>query len=464
MADSLTYNNVELAIIYEKEIGRKHIYTPDQTTYLWTEWVFDVRATVNPQVISYIETGTPAKGNLPATTDKVIRSLLNQPRKSLRFVQNGIEVLRTPRVNEVTDAHLGPFVETFDLRRDIAGKTWIVEMRIVARVRECPRNPGPVLISNRWTRIMDTDEDYISSILTFGECVFDSASLLSLGTYPDQYRIDLLQPIPQNCKRDNINVTAMSDGCTLKYSFRDQERHFNTRPATRIEVYQTEFYAQTSLESAMIDQGLQAIPNIMGGVFNLSPGTVVNSMASGLFNAIRQSIPKYYTHLLCRCWGDRGTPKNQILNQALGMAFERVNKLRNVEFIVSRDLNGKWVEVQLTTRSGPEEISVQFINGVANVLGPIFPELSPVLQAALPQGTARVIANSTTTETSPGLYAPAGTPWYTQDPFFANRPPPASGDTRGSLLQKIVAQSLHDPCQLPPQALAIGNTEDKRLY
>lgn len=465
MADSLSYNSVELAIIYEKEIGRKHIYTPDQTTYLWTEWVFDVRATVNPQVISYIETGAPAKGNLPATTDKVIRSLLNQPRKKLIFVQNGVTVLEAPKGNDPTDVHLGPFVENFNLTRDIGGKTWIVEMRIVARVRECPgvpgRGAGPVLLSNRWTKVMDTDQDYIASIHTFGECVFDSSTLQLFNRAPDDYRIDLLQPIPPNTKRDNINVTAMPDGCTLRYAFTDQERHFNTRPATRIEAYQTEFFAQGSLLSSIIG----AVPGFAGDAANLEAGSAVRRAG----NVIKQVIPQFYSHLLVRCWGHRDINKNTLLRQALCMAFERVTSLRNTEFSVMRDLNGKWIEVQLTTRTGPERVfdllpglSIQATAAIQR----IFPDFPPLaVQAVFPNGVLESIFNISSDEESPGLFhLEAGGKWYSQGSFMENVPPPYSGGTRGTLLQKIVAQSLHSPCQVPPKAAAASHVTDRTIY
>ncbi|HEV3447858.1 MAG TPA: hypothetical protein VG099_24690, partial [Gemmataceae bacterium] len=95
----LTYNTVPLQILASKEkIGRRHVMSDDRTTYLHTEWVFDVITQLNPATMGLIQnlftTGALAglagtSGvNMPATIDAFLRIILNRPRGSLVFSQS----------------------------------------------------------------------------------------------------------------------------------------------------------------------------------------------------------------------------------------------------------------------------------------------------------------------------------------------------------------------------------------
>lgn len=465
MADSITYGGVELAIIGEKEISRVHQYTPqDRAIYLHTLWTFNVRTKVNPQTISFLANafqlggGNPLRqpGQTPVVTDQFLAAYLARPRMTLTFTQNGVVRLTCPAVGMATDVANGPVAEVFNIVHDIGNHTWIVDIKITARVRECPRDPGPVLISNRWSRTMDTDGDYLSYIATQGECIFDNSLLEESNTWVDQYRLDLFQPIPTNCKRSNINVVAMPDGFTYRYSFIDQETFFNVKDATHVECYHTEFYSKVSEYSATVQ-----------GVMNFGGGNVPGAA----FNATIAALPKFYSNIICKVRGHRSQFKNSLLNIALGMAFERIpiGRLGNVEFIVGMDRAGKNVEVQLTTRTGPEIMLENNIGGIGGFLLTNFPATSAILsvpagwiaggpppppppggpaaalQAAMPPGLAVALNHIAQVENSQGNF-------YTQQPTIPNLAPPNSGGTRGTLLQKIITATLHGVCQTPPQA------------
>lgn len=537
----INYNSVPLQIINQKEISRTHLYSEDRTTYECTRWVFDVKTLLNPAALSYIQnaiTNTP--GAFAGLTDTVIRQLLNVPRRQLIFVQNGVNVLICPTPGFTCDARNGPIVEEFDLIRDTGMKTWFVFIRLVCHVRECPPilkqgatlnyytvggqqfvspytaigggastlDPTGALISNRWSRRMVTDEDYLSYVETTGECIFDAAWLQSAGVFPDQFRIDLFQPLPPNCKRDHIDVIQLADGFTYRYSFRDQERHFNTLPATRIECYQTEGFSQMNQESAvakaLIGSVRQTASAIMGVQTPLAiAGLGIGTAASLGFNTVLYQVPKFHSHILVRAWGHRGQDKMDLLNQAASMAFERIQTTRIVELIVTFDRAGKYVQVELTNKSGQEEIiplatyyanfvpkaidaanSIPIVrtlsDGIAQVIestlaffqnrpavnvSTILPNNPPVVKfPGINENINRVFANLNTGEDSPQL-------WYGQDEteivnayiqeaeatnedvaftYYGNNQPPFDNYTRGTILCNLIAQSLHDPCQRPP--------------
>src|SRR5205085_4534300 len=97
----LTYNAVPMSIIGTKEISRRHVMSDDNTTYLWTKWIFDVRTVINNKTLGTLyeslrnwlaqqqPAGAPglpsAIQNNPALVDAVLRKLLNVPRKGLVF-------------------------------------------------------------------------------------------------------------------------------------------------------------------------------------------------------------------------------------------------------------------------------------------------------------------------------------------------------------------------------------------
>lgn len=542
----INYNGVPLHIINQKEISRTHLYSDDRTTYECTRWVFDVKTVLNPGALNSSLHALPLTTDFAGVTDTIVRNLLAVPRRQLIFVQNGVNVLICPLPGFTTDARNGPIVEEFDLIRDTGMKTWFVFIRIICHVRECPPvlkpgspinyysyggqsyinpytavnggsnlDPRGALISNRWSRRMVTDEDYLSYVETTGECIFDSAWLQSAGVFPDQFRIDLFQPIPPNCKRDAISVEQLADGFTYRYSFRDQERHFNTLPATRIECYQTEGFTQNNFATA-------AAEAIQGGFFGAIEATMAGTLTGialaelGVlskvsYNTIRYQVPKFHSHIVVRAWGWRGQDKMDLLQQAAGIAFERMTTNRAVEMIVTFDRAGKYVQLELTNKTGAEEIAglslgaginltakaLTAVNKITSAVGVdmkktidflntqqfVFPNgLPPNPQpntgALVSKSISRTFANLATGEDSQNL-------WYAQDEteivnswieeaeannedaqftYYGNNQPPFDNYTRGTLLCNLISQSLHDPCQNPPCPPKVYNANGNPIW
>lgn len=551
----ITYNNVPLQIIATKEISRRHVMSDDNTTYLWTEWVFDVVTQLNRHTIGFLLNQVvpggfggpgPSELNTPAIIDPVIRKLLNVPRRPLVFSQSPDGntwnvVLNVPNnpanltasqipagqtdpnagniggtgTGQVTDANLGPFVEDFNLVRDHSGNTWIVKIRLVARVRECVFSPGnsnpPVtnpIISHRWTRRIDTDQQHLSYCETSGEVIFDSAWLKALGTFPDQYRVDLFQPIAPNCSRENIVVEQASDGVTFHYSYRDQERHFNSLPAVKIEAWKTYGFSQQGFETALAAQAVQGVPQLItdaidvfkSAAANPAPwvpldvaagvtGVALGNIARNSFQTFVRQIPKFSVHILVKAWGNRQTPKWALLAQALGIAVSHFSTLRNAEMIITYELSGKYVELQMTNTTGPEQLfrlGAQQTSNVANAVKKFVTDgLQGNVNLSTIFGTGQVPSINRNQQLGIDIMMntpendPAG--WYDQDEnvtrqafvdrraedatwaaafpdgptsgdnqYYGNMQPPNSNYTRGTLICNLISQSLHNPCTPPP--------------
>ena len=570
----ITYNSVPLHIIATKEISRHHVLSEDKTTYLWTEWIFDVVTQLNQATIGFLLNRIvppsnplappgPSVTNNPAIIDPFIRQILTMPRRSLVFSQSSDGttwnvVLNVPNnpanltgplippgqvdpnagniggsgVGQLTDCQNGPVVEDFSLVRDHSGTTWMVKLRLVTRVRECVFTPGSgsiinPIISHRWTRRVDTDEESLSFVETSGEVIFDSAWLLALGTFPDQYRPDLFQPIPPNCQRQNIVVEQDSDGVTYHYSFRDQERHFNTLPAVKIQAFKTSGFSQQGFETAAMSQAITGVAQYTRDLIGIAQhaaanpapwvaadytaavaGVTVKSIASNSFQTFVRQIPKFSTHILVKAWGNRDTPKWTLLAQTMGIASSHFTTFNNAEMIITYELSGKYVELQITNVTGPEQIFLLGKQQAKNVAAAVSAFVGKALKGNLNLQTLFGADNVpsvnqnmqiaydlmfNTRENDPQA-------WYHQDEnvsrdsfianldanpewalafpdgptsghnqFYGNMQPPGpdktkdSNYTRGTLLVNLISQALHDPCKSPPCPPAVYGSDGKPI-
>src|SRR5678816_676709 len=286
----VVYRGISLEIVNTREHRREIVNSPDGTTYLWTKWTFDFDCRYHIRATSYTEfpvAGSPLgavaaiPGRSPFQTDTVLRKYLSQHRGVLRVDTGGGRLLTSPATGFGLDANNGPIVEACNVERVLGDKQFLVRLRITTCINECDRNVtasanpdytniNPV-VSHRWSRREDVDQDHYSTIVTEGEVIFRSDWLNRLGTFPDAYRRDFAHPIPNNYQRDTISVEPTSGGNGAKYIVVDKEKPFNFGdqcPATRIEAYQTAF---CSVQGA-VDTMLAMIPDQVAGAYQAMQG------------------------------------------------------------------------------------------------------------------------------------------------------------------------------------------------
>jgi hypothetical protein len=343
----IIYDGIELQIVHTNEISRESVYSEDGIDYLYTKWIIDVICQFNPGATSYNQPGisggnlntlrpTPQFGNTPAWTDISIRHVLSQPRKALMVISGNLFVLRSPATGLTTgsipilpDAAQGPFPRVFDVKQLHGDRTWAVHFRVETAVNECPQNSDVtesqaatqrVILSHRWKKYLTTDDDYLATVVTEGTAVFRSDVLADLGTFPDNYRLQLFAQVPPNFQRGPIHVIPESDGVTFHYQTTDTEKAFNTGtgcPATRIEAYQTSgFVDNQSLARRIANYALSEGTEFMGagleGPFGLSISrTAVLGIGRALIG-LYLGIPVLNYHVECRAWGNRNQDRNNL--------------------------------------------------------------------------------------------------------------------------------------------------------
>lgn len=482
MAETITYNGIDLEVVKTNTIRRLPVYTDDGVDYKYTHWLIDVDCVFNPQATSVNANGQSQHrpGLLPAVTDVNIRQRLTAPRQLL-IVRNGDAnvILKTPadlRPKVFSDQANGPIPsEICSVQQIVGTKTFLVHFVVEAWVNECPNNP--LILAHRWETEQDTDEDFYAVRVVKGEAVFNPAAMSNLinargnglnGAIPDQYRRDLFHPLPLGYQRVHLNVVVDSDGNSLRYVIVDREMPVDFPPpgflpatVSRIECHQNAWFQQTGVLQAAFRVATNpslanAFTGLVGGAFagfnaiynGANVQQAIDATGRGtLAGAILPYIlPRYHYACTTRVWGGRGAQRgpnapnqlqvNTLQSLAVGVTMSRlkVNPAWTTnEMSLAHDASGKFVEFSMTVSHGIEGGEMA---GIQQSLGDLF---SLNQQAFVRRFFADVVQDeflrtgandrANVGQINPGL--------------------PRGNGTRGTSLESLFAQALTDPCQTP---------------
>jgi hypothetical protein len=513
------YGNVEMRIVKTNRAQRVSRRTDDNAEHVITDWHLDLEGWWNPAATSYfgdVNNVIPAAfpGSLPPITDNAIREYLMQSRRRIDYRDDlGNKILYTPADGYTQDADNGPYVAYCDVVEIHGEKSWKIRMIVQASVVECPGpglTPSP-LIANRWTQWMDTDEDYFSTIITEGVAVFRGDEIAKLGTYPDQYRRDLLFAVPNNYKREVVRVEQGSDINTVRYRIVDREKALNINQryhsrvgVSRIEGYHTGgYYHPGSLEATgqIVGNAIEGagVGGIGGAGIGAVPGAVLGAGAGFLRN-----VPQWNNGIVVSIWGHRNATRMEMTFLALAIATQRLGQgnflgvfVRNTRWTLTHDIMGKYVRLEIQQRWGVEQMVRDLTTSVGNFFEQAWTVATQSLAGMLgaqegqPADVQAAQAAQVQADTfGPGAIANAlnfppiwdntGDIIGSGDPNHFNAdgtlsqdssadlrthpPPPNSGGTRGTSLLTIVAQLLNDPCEKPAQPPALTQYTDLPLY
>lgn len=271
----LTYNDIDLKIVRVLAYQRTPEYDPTGQDYLWTRHTLAVEAIysaekaksfrdadwtfVNADSLAPIPAGgtvphdgpnvgpdplkptlgTPKVRSAPMT-DVALRHKLMQPRGKLRVEFNSfIDTTGSGNPVEVHLASPGKDVDGVDRKCDLNngpipqectptvmgdGRTFLVRYVIETCMSDCrPSREDKALVSNRWTATLSYDENFFATRTLTGLAIFRADAINTRQTWPDLYRLQLLPPVPGNCKRYIDALEASPDGFSYRYVVRDVE-------------------------------------------------------------------------------------------------------------------------------------------------------------------------------------------------------------------------------------------------
>lgn len=273
----LVYNNIGLELLKTNSVDRKVKYSDDETEYVHTEFTINVTAAYNPaQGATTYSFGNPPQyvpGNLPMETDSAIRHFLMQPRKYLIYQEGGIDILIIEAIDEfgnAIDAYNGPIPMSCTITRIAGVSLFYVNYVVKCFVIECPegtdcQNPATccALVSSRYARSEQLDDQYRSTLITNGIAYFRSDILDQMGVDADYFRSFLIPPQANGYKRVNVQFSIAANGLMVEWTTYDREQFVDLgsidRSGTAASVGITDMELRYSARSALGNSGAPKI-------------------------------------------------------------------------------------------------------------------------------------------------------------------------------------------------------------
>lgn len=512
MIGYIEYGAITLDLTKVNDVRREVIFSEDGVDYLYTQTTVDVIATLNPKATTYANliANIPRKGRAFAgITARVLEDYLATPRRTLKmytYDEGGRKVVylqsppsSSPNARGVittlpSDARNGPVCKVFTIQETHGVRTWIMHLQFTTWINNCYDKTSPI-ISHRWNRSVNYDDQYRAIATTTGIVVFNVGRLWQANQSPDFYRQQFFHAPPESFAREQVNVSIDSDNCTARYTVIDGERFFNLgsdSAAVKVEASLTTWYGMGSMINAIANAGpaIGAVPPGVGqfafpGLDMLGPLGMLVGMGRRAWGAVENiganavaELPKRYANIKVRAHGARNSPRRKLFELCNAIAFSRLghpslwNMANRSEMIVSQQLDDTFVELDFTLRWMDQTIvQMAGIGGPLAALGTI--GLYTVVNDAgrgwlgsyFPQTVFGDVDGNDTNEMTfpPGPLAPAGsTPPYPGRPLLSqkrlttNRPmntvSAVDVHSRGlGYMKKLLTQALSvGPCSIPP--------------
>lgn len=231
-----------------------------------------VAATVAPAPLMEDDFGGPTGVSFAGPeTDAELRYRLLRPRQKLVLwaytmgAGTPIRWLESPRPGFALDAANGPLPLGCDVV-SAAGEPHSVAVNFTVStcLPPCPIGSDRLILSHRWQMDHGHDDDGYLTRTTIGEVVFHSGVSDIIYRYPDAFRNQFLHPIPLGFERKVPQISAASDGLTMRYTLVDTDPKIVFSPgdsgATRAEIVE-QFNTRSPDPS-------QAAIAIAGGLFS----------------------------------------------------------------------------------------------------------------------------------------------------------------------------------------------------
>ncbi len=219
--------------LYEKE----SVYDESRTDLLYVRHMLDIQCVYSPGATAYVqdETGLPAAapGVMGATTDVAIRQFLMSPRGTLLYRVGDVEVIRSPMlkpdgVNSYdTDARNGPLPLKCSVVQVSGQRLFLVRWVVETCLTDCSAalyaKPS-ALLSNRWSDSHVVDGRHCTTRTVQGVAVFRADLLRDRSLKADDFRSQIVLPIPPTFKREEVKIRVSPDGTRLFYEVTDRQR------------------------------------------------------------------------------------------------------------------------------------------------------------------------------------------------------------------------------------------------
>jgi hypothetical protein len=506
MAVTISYGAVNLQLCSFEQISRTPIY--DGPTFKFYSCTFAIAGTLSPAATSYVSgpagpTATP--GFLGAQTDVAIRQYIMQPRRLLVVDIGGVEIMRSPATDPVTgsplatDAYNGPVPRNVNVQEVLGSKTFLVSFVVEVFLNECNADQPNVVLSHRWT-MEDIVEmpHYLTTRIISGWATLRTDWMIAAGFAPDDFRAAFFHPVLPVMQRQRATISVSEDGASLQYTLVDQERTYNIgilQNVTDIKASHNAQVGKLSVDEVIIPVGRIASRTIgraggalaQGGLNFISGGAgALGHLGAGALDVgltVMQLMPRQMDNITVQVWGNANSSRNVLNNIALQVAFGRLAQTANgaqiagvvvagLHLSITHNLMEKYVEVTLRARQGlgnqlltSVNLTTQFFAGLAtNPPGGVQATINRTIAAIVNVGASGNLNGNINQAIMPPetpLANYAGVAAASQQvpnngnpapPGYSNilgRPQGSLSNSRGTMIYKLLAQTLPAPCALP---------------
>lgn len=240
----LIYNNLLLVDVLTESYEVNEYRSDDGAQVLGHHHVIKVTGLIargfnSFSYISAADQSVAVRSNLPSgqmpnaghmDNIRVIRDILMQDRKPLRWAVGGKVVLESPaRVDGINPVYFpndnmnGPKPLYCHVTQVTGTSAFYVRFAIETWINKCASFPR-FIQSHRYSMAHDVDGDtWLTTRMVTGQVKFNPEWLQRTGIPPTRIEPRWFHPVPDGFKRQNVKVQAHPNGMEVAYSFMDQE-------------------------------------------------------------------------------------------------------------------------------------------------------------------------------------------------------------------------------------------------
>ena len=422
-AMNVTYNGVLIRVAQVQVFERRPVYSEDKTQILYDHWHIGVVGKVNP----FATTSTPGVGQPLTNAGAALRPLgdtLMAQRKQLLvtygtsnnqangspnvILQSPRQSISQPATAYTVDDRFGPNPIAWNVIEIHGTHTLTVYFEIETWQQKC--TSGNAVLYHRWEASHDIDENYMTTRNVKGRAIFSPAVLLdpnvaqtNIPNAPDDFREALFHGRAIGMQRGSITVTADMDGTGVTYSFEDVEQY-------------------TNLRAVAGNRGIIKVEGTHHSGWDITTGM----------------LPGRHVVLEATVYGLRTTARVQLVN-----ALEDIAATYG---FLNPSNAGWWQAGELSVDIAKKQATLMMrmqISGLTNFVPRWFPVIGAPANAGLRIGLGG--ANAYPEDLAP--------PWAVNVPTQCISPTNSRG-TRGTYLERLVAQALSADCAFPASAPA----------
>lgn len=269
-------------------------------------------------------TDPPNNGDSLPFSMYYMRDMLMQPRRSVSFVVDDTVILDLPRLvaNQrlSCDARGGPLPQRATFTQITGDKTAMLSYRVVCH----DTYQAQALLSNTWSISSDIDRHGFTTRTVSGRAAFRHDVMLANNLVPDDFRKDLMLPVPAGMRRVGVSVTPDANGFECSYTVVDREVHVGLGAASpTLEV--------NGSVTASISYPIRDLKGMIGGVVNFGNQVIKGAWdfnpfvpAQALFNS---AVPTNSNVGVARATGRKNASRALLAQTAAAFLLDRFSPL-----------------------------------------------------------------------------------------------------------------------------------------